>query len=424
MQRLRIAHVSALFVVLALGGLRVMVPSSSAGQTRDRASRIPAFEYDPTWPKTLPNNWVTGEIGAMTVDSKDHIWVLQRPSSTLNLSERYGLEGIGECCFPAPPVMEFDMAGNLVQAWGPIHGDGDKGQVNAEARGLGPPGPWLLGKQVWGPFPEIGQAVWPGHEHGILVDYKDNVWVGDAFSPSHILKFTRDGQKLIMQLGRGGAEEGKSNADTTHFAGPTGIVVDPSTNEVFVADGYRNRRVIVFDADTGAYKRMWGAYGNRPEDPQGSNPIEGKYDPNVRSRQFATAHCLMMSVDRLLYVCDRINNRVQVFRTDGTFVKEGVVAPQSRGFGAVHALGFSSDKDQRFVYVGDGANKHVWILQRDDLRVVGSFGHGGRNGGQFEVIHALTVDSKGNVYVGETRNMNRVQKFKFMGLRSSSTTAK
>jgi DNA-binding beta-propeller fold protein YncE len=314
-------------------------------------------------------------------------------------------------------VLEFDAAGTLIQAWGPIHGDGDKGEPNATARGIGPPGPWLLGKQVWGPYPEIGQDLWPGHEHGILVDYKDRVWVGDAFAPSHILTFTRDGKKLLMQLGQGGPEEAKSNTDTTRFAGPTGIVVDRQTNEVFVADGYRNRRVIVFDADTGAYKRMWGAYGNPPADPLGSNPIEGKYNPNVRSKQFATAHCLMMSVDRLLYVCDRINNRVQVFRTDGTFVREAVIAPNTRGVGAVHALGFSADKEQRFAYVGDGANKKVWILRRADLAVLGSFGYGGRGGGQFGVIHALAVDSKGNVYVGETRNLNRVQKFRFVGLR-------
>ncbi|HEV8316550.1 MAG TPA: hypothetical protein VGQ10_04040 [Vicinamibacterales bacterium] len=366
---------------------------------RNQRNEVPAFEYDATWPKPLPNNWLTGNIGAMAIDSKDHIWVAHRPGSTTSLSERYGLTGDGECCFPAPPVLEFDQAGNLLQSWGPIHDD--KGQ--------------LLGKQVWGPHPEVE---WTLSEHGIYVDYKDNVWVGSQNPPSQVLKFTRDG-KFILRIGK---EESKSSNDTMSLAGPTGLVVDPKTNELFIADGYRNRRVIVFDADTGAYKRHWGAYGKRPPDgPLGGNPIEGKYDPNVRSQQFATVHCAMQSKDGLLYICDRVNNRIQVFQTNGTFVREGLVAPQTRGFGAVHALAFSPDREQRFLYVADGANKKVWILQRNDLRILGSFGTGGRGGGQLLIAHALAVDSKGNIYVGETINNNRVQRFRFTGMRPSSS---
>ncbi|MDO8632121.1 MAG: hypothetical protein Q7R41_16680 [Phycisphaerales bacterium] len=208
-----------------------------------------------------------------------------------------------------------------------------------------------------------------------------------------------------------------------NLAGPTGVVIDPKTNEVFVADGYRNRRVVVFDADTGAYKRHWGAYGKKPPDgSQGGNPIEGPYQPSVRSQNFATAHCLAMSRDGLLYVCDRGNNRVQVFHPDGTFVRENVIAAQTKGMGAVFAIGFSADKDQRFMYVADGSNKKVWIVRRDDLAVVGSFGHGGRGGGQILLAHALAVDSKGDVYVGESFDNNRVQKFKFVGMRPATTT--
>ena len=227
--------------------------------------------------------------------------------------------------------------------------------------------------------------------------------------PSQLMRFTRDGT-FLMRIGE---QEATSSDDPLNLAGPTGILVDAETNEVFVADGYRNRRVVVFDADTGAYKRHWGAYGKPPVDgPLGGSPA----DPDVRLEQFATVHCLAMSNDDLLYVCDRANNRIQVFQKDGTFVQEAVIAT-SRGFVAVHAIGLSPEADQRFLYVGDGANKKVWILRRETLETVGSFGRGGNGGGEFMVVHALAVDAQGNVYVGETRNNNRVQKFHFVGMR-------
>ena len=379
--------------IVAGCGQPVPPPSETADEIPAVGDGIPAFEYDPTWPKPLPNNWITGSIGAMAIDSQSHIWVAQRPGSTTNLSERYGLEGLGECCFPAPPVMEFDPEGNLIQAWGPIHDN--QGQ--------------LLGDQAWGPYPDVA---WPVSEHGIFVD-EDTVWVGSQSNPSQILRFTRDGT-FLMRIGQ---QEATSSNDPLNLAGPTGIVVDAETNEVFVADGYRNRRVVVFDADTGVYKRHWGAYGKPPPDgPQGGSPVEGPYDPEVISEQFATVHCLMMSRDGLLYVCDRQNNRIQVFQKDGTFVQEAVIAT-SKGFGAVHAIGFSPEAEQRFLYVGDGANKKVWILRRETLETVGSFGSGGRGGGKFLIVHALAVDAQGNVYVGETINNNRVQKFRFVGMR-------
>ena len=385
-------------LVLALVWWRQTVVSN-AGQAKSQANEIPVFEYDPTWPKALPNHWLLGNIGAMAIDSKDHIWIAQRPGSTTSLSERYGLTGEGECCVPAPPIMEFDQPGNLEQAWDPIH----------DAKGQ------LLGKQTWGPFPNVD---WPLSEHGIFVDHRGNVWLDGQSPPSQLLKFTRDG-KFLMRIGK---EEAKSSNDTLNLAGPTGLVVDPATNEVYVADGYRNRRVIVFDAETGAYKRHWGAYGKRPLDgPLGGDPIEGKYDPKVRSQQFATVHCVTQSNDRMVYVCDRVNDRIHVFQMDGTFMQEALVAPQTGGFGSVHALGFSPDRDQRFLYVADGANKKVRILRRSDLKILGSFGRGGRAGGQLLIAHALVVDSKGNIYVGETIDNNRIQRFNFVGMRPISS---
>ena len=393
MMSLTTAWVAIWIALFAILGRPDPLASQDAARTKARVE-VPVFEYDPAWPKPLPNHWITGNIGAMVIDAKDHLWIAQRPGSTLALSERYGLEGNGECCFPAPPIMEFDPAGNLVQGWGPTHGE--KGE--------------LLGKQAWGPFPDVE---WPLYEHGIFVDHRGNVWVDNQQPPSQVMKFTRDGRFLL----RIGKEESKSSNDTMNLAGPAGLLVDAAANELYVADGYRNRRVIVFDADTGAYKRHWGAYGRRPVDPApGPAPVQGP-GPGVRLQQFATAHCVAISVDRLVYVCDRANNRIQVFRPDGTFVSEAMIAPDTKGFGAVHALAFSADKAQRFVYVGDGANKKVWVLRRDDLRILGSFGQGGKGGGQFMIIHALAVDSKGNLYVGETRDNNRIQRFTLTGTR-------
>jgi hypothetical protein len=392
-----LATSAGIVALLVIGGWRTATVAEQGG-AKGQAGDIPTFQYDAAWPKPLPHDWNTGNIGAIVVDAKDHVWVAQRPATTTSISENYALTGEGECCSPAPPILEFDQAGNLVQSWGPIHDkDGN-----------------LIGKQVWGPFPDVA---WPLSEHGIFVDEK-YVYVGSFSAPSQLLKFTRDG-KFLRRFGK---EEAKSSNDPQNFAGPTQMFVDPKTNELYVADGYRNRRVIVFDAETGAYKRHWGAYGRKPPDgPQGGNPIEGKYDPSVRSENFATVHCAIMSRDGLIYVCDRVNDRIQVFKPDGTFVKEGLVGQAARGFGSVHALGLSPD--QRFLYVADAANKKIWIVRRDDLKVLGSFSSGGRMGGQVMIAHTLAVDSKGNVYVGESIDNNRVQRFKFVGLRASTATS-
>ncbi len=389
----RAGCLSVVALLVALGGQYAVTAQNAAkGQ-----GEIPTFQFDATWPKPLPNNWNTGNIGAMVVDSKDHIWVAHRPATTTSLSENYALTGDGDCCSPAPPILEFDQAGNLVQSWGPIHDKDGK----------------LIGKQVWGPFPDIA---WPLSEHGIFVD-DTYVYVDSQTASSQLLKFTRDG-KFVRRFGK---DEAKSSNDPQNLAGPTQMFVDPKSNELYVADGYRNRRIIVFDADTGAYKRHWGAYGHKPPDgPQGGTPIEGVYRPGMKSQNFATVHCAIQSKDGLIYVCDRVNDRIQVFKTDGTFVKEGWVGANAKGFGSVHGLGLSPD--QRFLYVADGANKKIWIVRRDDLKVLGSFSSGGRMGGQVMIAHTLAVDSKGNVYVGETIDNDRVQRFKFTGMRSATST--
>lgn len=352
---------------------------------------VPVFVFDPTWPKLpLPNHWIMGNVAGVASDEKDHIWVLQRPLSG-NLSDDYAQldPPAGECCRLPPSVIEFDAAGNVIQAFGGPDPKNPKGKKHADG------------------------YEWP-REHGLFVDVRGNVWTGsDEEGSSTITKLTHDGT-LIRQKGTFG--KGHSNQDTENFGQPAGLFVHAKDNEVYVADGYHNRRVIVMDADTLAFKRMWGAYGNVPMDIPRS---QYRYDPDAPpSQQFGNpVHCVEISQDDLVYVCDRVNNRIQVFRKNGTFVSEQFVAPRTRGFGAVHDIAFSGDREQRFLYVADGANRKVWMLRRDDLKILGSFGHGGHYAGEFAITHVMASDSKGHLYVGETIGGNRVQKFRFAGTR-------
>ena len=351
---------------------------------------IPMFQYDSTWPKPLPNNWRLGTVVGVRVDSQDHIWIVHRPNS-LRPEERYAAMDPPQalCCRPAPPVIEFDQAGNVVQAWG---GPGQGYE--------------------WPPYGAPGSYF---GEHGVYVDYKGNVWVGaNNTGAGHMLKFTRQG-KFLLQIGRGtGSDRSKPrSSDTTTLNAATFVEVSPKTNEVYIADGYGNRRVIVFDADTGAYKRHWGAYGKPPDDSVKWQP----YKPGgPLPQQFQTVHGITLSKDGQVYVGDRSNNRIQVFKEDGTFVREGFVAPETRGTGVVHDVALSTDPEQRFVFVPDGSNQRIWILRRSDLQVLGSFGHGGHEGGAFGVLTTMSVDSKGNIYAGETMENKRVQRFNYTGM--------
>jgi hypothetical protein len=376
------------------GGIMVLAAASvykAAPSSQEAADEVdmPVYEFDPTWPKLpLPNHWIMGNVAGMAEDEKDHIWVTQRPLSG-NLSDDYAQMDppAAECCRMAPSIIEFDAAGNVVQAFGGPDPKNPKGKHTADG------------------------YEWP-REHGLFIDYKGNVWTGsDEEGASTITKMTHDG-KIIKQKGKFG--QGKSSLDTENFGQPAGLFVDAKANEVYVADGYHNRRVIVLDADTLAFKRMWGAYGHKPMDIPRS---EYKYDPaGPPNQQFSNpVHCVEISRDELVYVCDRVNDRIQVFKKDGTYVKEGFVAKWTRGFGSVHDISLSRDPQQRWVFVADGANRKVWIVRRSDLKVLGSFGHGGHYAGEFAITHAMAIDSKGNLYVGETIGGNRVQKFKFMG---------
>jgi DNA-binding beta-propeller fold protein YncE len=348
----------------------------------------PMFQIDPAWPKFPEQNLLLGEAPAVAVDAQDNIWILTRPKRLLGRELFADMRPPqADCCIPAPPVIEFDAAGNFIQGWG-------------------------------GPGKEFE---WPEEEHGIYVDYKGNVWIsGNGPKDNHILKFTRDG-KFLLQIGHSGKSQG--SLDTANLNKATDISVYPKTNEVFVADGYGNKRVIVFDADTGAYKRMWGAYGNNPDDSVGPSYMEPRAgdEEGPGAKQFNVVHCVRISNDGLVYVCDRTHDRVQVFRIDGTYVNEVFVARQSTGAGVTDAVAFSSDSEQKFMYVVDSPDQHIWILDRKTFQVLGRFGRTGHYAGQTYRMHDIAADSKGNIYIAEGVLGQRVDKFVFKGLSSAAS---
>jgi DNA-binding beta-propeller fold protein YncE len=278
------------------------------------------------------------------------------------------------CCSAAPPVLEFDPAGNLVNHWG---------------------------------GPGTGFE-WPPSMHGITIDGKDNVWLAGN-GGNTVLKFSKDG-KFLLQIGKNGASKG--NKDTANLNRPAEVEVDMAANEVYVADGYGNRRVIVYDADKGTFKRMWGAYGKPPTDDPNVT-----YDPSKPlSTNWQTVHCATLANDGLVYVCDRVNDRIQVFKKDGTYIKEAQIAKRTLGDGVTFDIAFSKDKEQRLMYVADGANHRVWQLLREPMLVLNHIGNGGRYPGQFYATHNVSLDSKGNLYTVETYTGARVQKFTYKGL--------
>jgi DNA-binding beta-propeller fold protein YncE len=395
---------AVLFVLLAALGIAASLLDKKAA-VEAAAVQAPRFEVDPMWPKPLPNHWILGETIGVSVDGQDHIWIIHRAGS-LEANERAGAANPpnAQCCAPAPPILEFDEAGNLINHWG-------------------------------GP----GQGYdWPDSNHGITVDYKGNVWIGGngrgaqparpaaaapasaadaqnsenvssgtaSYNDNMILKFTQDG-KFLMQIGKPNHSKGSNDVENLRL--PAKTFIDKQTNEAYVADGYGNHRVIVFDADTGQYKRHWGAYGHKPDDAN-----LGPYDPNAPpAQQFRNpVHCAEISVDRFLYVCDRINDRIQVFKKDGTFVKEWFYEKSTLGNGAVWDVAIWPDPKQTYLLSADGENNEIRVLKREDGTVVGSFGHNGRNAGQFHWVHAMAVDTKGNVYTAEVDTGKRIQKFR------------
>ena len=388
------------FAALAYGAAispRIVGWASAAA---DEKGKMPVFEVDTMWPK-LPNNWVVGNVSKVAVDSHDNIWLIHRPRT------------VPEGKTSAPPVVEFDASGKFVQAWG------------GEGAGYD----------------------WPDAEHNVFVDSKDNVWISGS-SPSGqsktkrsddmIIKFTNAG-KLLFQIG--GRSVSKGSTDTKSVNKPGDLFVYAKTNEVYVADGYGNRRVVVFDTETGAFKRMWGPYGKPPEDDATSGGPGPSGGPAGGTASFAgegtraarleatgpgparfasPVHGIIVSNDGLVYVTDRNNRRFQVFTTEGKFIKEVFINRAGPAPETASGFALSPDKDQQFLYTADYGNSRIVVLDRKKLDILYQFGQRGTEPGNFRGVHLIATDSKGNLYAAEVAPGARIQRFNFKGL--SATT--
>jgi DNA-binding beta-propeller fold protein YncE len=431
-----------------------------------KTGTAPNFVVDAGWPKPLPHNWIIGDIGGLFVDRQDHIWVYHRPRALVSSDAgALGVAGKDEkgnpisvlghprpygrlsaCCVPAPSVLEFDKAGNLLQAWG---GPGDPGFLEKKCR-------------------EQDGCFWPSREHGIYVDQNDFVyvagngqaqnfhgqypWAPNFGNDSQVLKFKPDGT-FVYQIGKAGAKGPNSNDtnggvnDTPQPFLPADMTVDPKTNLLYIADGYGNRRILIVDAATGKYVGHFGAYGQNPvkgdvvagaDAGEGAGEWPADFQRGEMKPKFfrSPVHCVKLSSDGLLYVCDRGNNRIQVFKASEVgkpcqnpngetgkcgFVGEIRVAPQT-AYGTSGTANFSTDPKQSCLYVADLANDTVYEINRLNFHEMDRFGTGGRQVGQFHWPHVVSVDSEGNVYTGEVDGAGRVQKFIRYGAAGCSGT--
>jgi len=368
-----------------LAGAMVLVLAAGCGgngnsqsEPESSADGVPIFEVDPMWPKPLPNHWVLGSAIGVAVDAEDHVWIVHRGNGNARTELGAAQDPpTGECCLPAPNILEFDSEGNLLRSWG-------------------------------GP----GEGYdWPSSNHGIAVDPMGNLWIGgNGEDDAHILIFAQDGT-FLKQYGHPGGNKG--SLDKENFGRVAKISIDAAANEAYIADGYLNKRVAVLDVTTGEFKRYWGAYGNEPDDTD-----IGLYNPDEPpAQQFRNpVHAAEPSNDGFVYVCDRPNNRIQVFKKDGTYVTEKIIARKTLGGGSTWDIAFSRDTGQKFLYLADGQNMKIYVLERKTMEILTTFGDGVRQPGQFYGVHSIATDSKGNIYTTETYEGKRVQKFVYKGL--------
>jgi DNA-binding beta-propeller fold protein YncE len=332
---------------------------------------VPSFAVDPSWPKPLPNNWTTGQVGGVCVDSQDHIFIVNR--RTLTDKEELSAS-------PAPPIIEFDLAGNVINSFGApdtvpdsIHGCTTDGEGNVYVA---------------------------GNHDGIIQKYSPEgkllLQIGTRGKVD-----TSDG-RLTIQAGGGGFEGRALNSSHDGFFLPASIAIDPADGDIYVADGYGNSRIAVFDK-SGRFLRQWGRQGTKAEVEAGMGGVF-----------MQVVHCVAIGNDGLVYVCDRQGDRIEVFDKLGNFKKNILIhtgGPIPDLWGTAWWIGFSPDPQQRYMYVANGRNEAIHILDHASGRILASFGRPGHQVGEFDHAHTLAVDSKGNIYVAETDWGKRVQRF-------------
>ena len=411
MRRNLCVGVAVLTLATALGVGSMLLGKQATVQAA--GEQAPKFEVDPFWPKPLPNGWVLGQTIGLAVDAQDNVWIIHRPGS-LEAKESYLTRKEADCCTAAPDVLAFDQNGNVIQHWGKVEGHDwptsnhgitvdSRGNVWLGANGAGQPGPAPGSAAQFAPPPPAAPrpvSDYPGAGLPGVTTYHD----------SFILKFSKTGQYL-GQIGK--ANGSKGSMDNDNVRGVAQIRFDPKTNELIAADGYGNHRVSVWDPDTLKFKRAWGAYGKPPTD----NTLPAYQPGQPPPQQFRNpVHCAQPSKDGLIYVCDRVNDRLQVFKADGTYVSETFLETNTKGDGSVWEIAFSRDPQEKFMYVADGANHKIHVFDRLALKEIYSFGSGGRQPGEWYALHSIATDSKGNLYTTETYRGQRVQKFTYKGL--------
>jgi DNA-binding beta-propeller fold protein YncE len=370
MKRWRFVYLASVVATLVVG-LGIWNPLRAMADK----NRAPAYKVDPFWPKALPDRWITGEVAGTCLDSKDHLFTINRGSTggpptnpTGNLTAKEAIPTVGS---PSPPVIEFDRAGNVVNAWGVL-------------------------------------SVLPSGLHGCYVDYQDNVWIGGN-GDGIVQKYSHSGQ-LLLQIGTKGVCDGPCgetaslNSSHTMLNEPADMTVDPSNGDIYIADGYGNHRVVVFNK-TGTYLRQWGSAGTAP----------GQFSPTGGGHP----HCVILDNSGRVYACDRANDRVQVFTKSGTLLQVIPIKPGTgqvpSGIGSAWDVDFSADKAQSFLFDADGGNEVLWELDHDSGSILVGFGRPGHMAGDFTFLHSVAVDSRNNMFIGETVGGRRVQKFVRVG---------
>jgi DNA-binding beta-propeller fold protein YncE len=348
--------------ILLLLGWQSFLGSAKAQQTNEG----PKFQADPFWPKPLPDRWVTGSVGGTCVDAHDHVFIVNR--GDLSPKEKKNATA-------SPPIIEFDQAGQMVNAWG-------------------------------------NYDTFPARPHGCFVDYQGNFWVAGN-EDAIVQKYTHDGSKLLLQIGTKGRFDTSDgtmagapmNSSHTLLNLPSSIAVDPANGEIFITDGYGNRRVVVFDRD-GKFLRQWG-----------EQATQAQTDAGVPGVFLKVVHCVIIGNDNLVYVCDRLGGRIEVFDKMGNFKRNILISSKTApltGVGSACWVDFSPDKAQKYMYVADCGDEEIRVLDHATGQPLSVFGRPGHQAGQFENLHSLSVDSQGDIIAGETLGGHRVQMFRLV----------